>query len=400
MLYGYVSLNFIKKMNIKELQPELKFTIRNDKYLLPAIECQLKQTVLFLEKNKVKVTRTEILPPGRHIHQSQMDSLMFLLQMFGVLALLLSCFLIINMIMAIMAKETRQIGVMKAIGAGTGKIASIYLTIVLVFGFTATLVALPIGFMAGKAYAAFVASMLNFELFDQNISHGVWLYLVAFGTLLPALVSFIPVYRASRVSVREALNDYGINDNISLASAHGIKLIRHLNLSNTTLLATRNTFRRKGRLVLTLITLVLGGAVFISAFNLRASLKKTVENKFTNQKYDIQLFLSQGINESDFRSSMDSLSFVSSYETWGYAKVTRTFPGRSESEPIDLKLTPSQTKLFVPEIIKGRWLSGSPSEVVVNHIFLAKYPDVTLGSQITLKMKDRTKSFKIVGCTR
>ena len=101
---------------------ELKFTIKENKYDLPAIEKQLSETVAFFKANNIKVTRTEILRPGKHIHQSQMDSLMFLLEMFGVLALILSCFLIINMIMAIMAKETRQIGVMKAIGAGTGKI--------------------------------------------------------------------------------------------------------------------------------------------------------------------------------------------------------------------------------------------------------------------------------------
>jgi putative ABC transport system permease protein len=400
LIYGYVSRDFVKSRNITGLQPEMKFTIRNNKYDLPTIEKQLKETVSLFEKNQIKVKRTEILTPGKHIHQSQMDSLMFLLQMFGVLALLLSCFLIINMIMAIMAKETRQIGVMKAIGAGTGKITSIYLTIVLLFGFVATLIALPIGILAGKGYATFVASMLNFELFDQKISHPVLLYQIAIGTLLPALVSFFPVYRTSKISVREALNDYGVQDNVSLSSDHSSRFINYLKLSNSTLFAIRNIFRRKGRLILTLITLVLGGAVFISAFNIRTSLKETVKSRFTNQRYDIQAIFAKGVRESDFKASIDSLPFVSSFESWGFVKATRIVAGHSESEQIDFKLAPLETKLFVPEIMKGQWLTSNADEVVINHTFLSKFPDVKIGSEIVLKANGKTKSFKVVGCVR
>jgi putative ABC transport system permease protein len=400
LLYGYVGYGFVKSMNITGIKPELKFTIQTNRYNMPAIEKQMSKTISFLESNNIKINRTEILTPGRHVHQSQLDSLMFLLQMFGVLALILSCFLIINMIMAIMAKETRQIGVMKAIGASTGKITSMYISIVFVFGFVATLIALPLGFMAGKGYAQFVASMLNFELFNQQISHGVWAFQIAIGTILPVLVAFVPIYRASRISVCEALNDYGVSGSVSIKQAFSQRLANKLGLTNTTLLAIRNTFRRKGRLVLTLITLVLGGAVFISAFNIRTSLKDTVNSRFTNQRYDISMFLSKGVNEADFRASLDSLPFVSDYETWGYAKATRIIPGKSESELMDLRVAPLQTKLFVPEIMKGKWLSGDANEVVINHMFLAKYPEVKLGSEITLKVNGRTQTLKVVGCIR
>lgn len=400
LLYGYVNRDFIKRMNISDLQQELKFTVRYKKYNLQSIETQLSKTVSFLEKNNIKVLRTEILPPGRHIHQSQMDSLMFLLQMFGLLALVLSCSLIVNMIMAIMAKETRQIGLMKAIGARTGKVISIYLTIVIIFGFLATFLVLPLGYLAGRAYAGFVASMLNFELFDLHLSHGVWAFQIVIGTFLPVLAAFFPVYRASRITVCEALNDYGVQDAISFSSVHSARFLYNRMLPGITLLAIRNTFRRKGRLILTLITLVLGGAVFISAFNIRASLKDTVGSCFTNQRYDIQTFFTKGIGETEFRSSIDSLPFVSNCEAWGYGKVTRLMAGHPESEEIDLKVVPLQTTLFVPEMINGQWLSGNADEVVVNHVFLSKYPDVRAGSQITLKINGKTRTLKVAGSIR
>ncbi|HNW52313.1 MAG TPA: ABC transporter permease [Prolixibacteraceae bacterium] len=400
LLYGYVSKSFVKSMHLTGISPELKFTIRTNSCDRPTIERQMAKTVSFLESNRIKIIRTEILTPGRHIHQSQMDSLMFLLQMFGVLALLLSCFLIINMIMAIMAKETRQIGVMKAIGATTRKITSIYIRIVFIFGIVATLIALPLGYLAGRGFAQFVASMLNFELFNQQVSHGVWAIQLAIGTVLPVLVAFAPIYRASRITVREALNDYGVSDTLSIKSEHSQQFIRKMGLSNITLLAIRNTFRRKGRLVLTLITLVLGGAVFISAFNIRTSLKDTVNSRFTNQHYDISMFLSEGVNEAVFCASLDCLPIVADYETWGYARATRIVPGKPESELMDVKVVPLQTHLFVPEIIDGKWLSGNAGEVVVNHVFLAKYPDVRLGNTITLKVNGQTQTLKVVGSIR
>lgn len=400
LLYGYVSRVFVTSMGITGIKPELKFTIRTNKYDLPTIEKSMATTITFLESKHISFVRTEILTPGRHIHQSQMDSLMFLLQMFGVLALILSCFLIINMIMAIMAKETRQIGVMKAIGAGTGKITSIYISIVLVFGFVATLVALPLGFMAGKGYAQFVAQMLNFELFDQQISHAVLLFQIAIGTLLPVMVAFVPIYRASRISVREALNDYGVTDSVLMKSTHSQRLVNTMKLSNTTVLAIRNTFRRKGRLVLTLITLVLGGAVFISAFNIRSSMNDTVNSRFTNQRYDISMILSKGVDEAQFYASLDSLPFVSGYETWGFARATRIAVDKPESELMDVKVVPLQTRLFVPEIITGKWLSSNNNELVVNHVFLSKYPDVNVASEITLRVNGKNQTFTVVGCIR
>ena len=399
VLYGYVSSDFTKRMKITDISSELKFTLKENKYNRPVIEKQLSEMVSFLRLNNVFVSRTEILPPGRHIHQSQMDSLMFLLQMFGVLALILSCFLIINMIMAIMAKEIRQIGVMKAIGASTGTITSIYLRIVLVFGFTATLIALPVGIFAGESYAQFVASMLNFELFTRHVSHGTLFHQIAIGTLLPVLVAFVPIYRASRISVREALNDYGIGDNGSRSTENKSFLAKIFQRSNITLFAVRNTFRRKGRLVLTLITLVLGGAVFITAFNIRESLTETVASRFTNQRYDIYANFTKGVDEASLRTSLDSLPIVSSYETWGYARATRITSG-AESELMDVKVVPLQTNLFIPEIIKGQWLAGKPDEVVVNHMFLSKYPDVAVGSYITLRVKGKEKRLKVVGSIR
>ena len=59
--------------------------------------------------------------------------LIYLLGVLGFFALLLSSFLVINTIGALLTQQTRQIGVMKAIGARSRDIAGMYLITVLVF---------------------------------------------------------------------------------------------------------------------------------------------------------------------------------------------------------------------------------------------------------------------------
>ena len=61
--------------------------------------------------------------------------------------------------------------------------------------------------------------------------------------------------------------------------------------SRPTLLSIRNTFRRKGRLGLTLAALTLGGAVFMAVFSVRASLEKTLDDTLRYFAYDVQVEL-------------------------------------------------------------------------------------------------------------
>ena len=53
----------------------------------------------------------------------------------------LSGFLVVNTIMAILAQQVKQIGIMKSIGALTPQIISLYLTGVLIYGIISLLVA-------------------------------------------------------------------------------------------------------------------------------------------------------------------------------------------------------------------------------------------------------------------
>ena len=100
--------------------------------------------------------------PGQHIAQEQIQALLVILNVLGVLALFLSAFLVTNSIAAVMAQHTRQIGIMKSIGARNLQIGAQYVAMVAVFGVISILVALPLGTLGARGLAGFVAGLLNF----------------------------------------------------------------------------------------------------------------------------------------------------------------------------------------------------------------------------------------------
>ena len=90
--------------------------------------------------------------------------------------------------------------------------------------------------------------------------------------LVPLAAGLVPILSGARITVREAITSYGVS-----SSEFGRSRIDRAVKSLTGLpapiaLSVRNTFRNKGRLILTLITLSLAGMIFIAVLNVRASL--------------------------------------------------------------------------------------------------------------------------------
>lgn len=75
--------------------------------------------------------------------------------------------------------------------------------------------------------------------------------------VVPVLAAILPIYNSVKITVREALSDYGLGGNAKpkddSVNKSSVLIPRPIRIS------LRNTFRRKTRLGLTLFTLVLGG---------------------------------------------------------------------------------------------------------------------------------------------
>ncbi len=220
--YGYVSKETLADLGEPSGLSQLLVVLAGDstdESYIKGVAYRLKATV---EQQGFQVSRIEIPPPGKHPHAGQMNALMFLFEAFGALSLLLSLILVVNMITGLLAQQIRQVGMMKAVGATTGQVMAIYLGGVFVLGAIATAIAIPASVLAGQAVAEFIAGMLNFDIFSNAIPVWVFVVTIGAGLLLPVLAAAYPVYRGSRVTVHQAINDYGISGNDKARHFHGL----------------------------------------------------------------------------------------------------------------------------------------------------------------------------------
>jgi len=405
ILYGYVQRDFASKAFIDGLRQQVNFTVSQNKYSFDHIAKVTGGLIKKLENKGYKVYSKKIPPPGEHKHASQMDAFMFLLMMFGILVLLLSFFLIINMISAIMAKEIRQIGIMKAIGANTRHITSIYLTIVLILGVIATAIGTPLGIMVGIKYAEFNVGLLNFTLFERQISFVALLLILFMGIILPAIIATLPILRSSRISVQEALNDYGVSESATQENSWYTTLFKKLGASNSFIFSWRNAFRRKVRLALTLVPIVLGGAIFISAFNVQTSSQQTVEETFANKSQDLAIRFASAYPEEELGKVIESTRGFSDYAFGNLSTVTILDANGLESNAaiIPFMAIDVSSKILNPQITEGVWFSSGKDnfrKVVINSPVASKYPELKVGGNIKLTLNGGIETFSIIGVVK
>ena len=210
VVYGYVTLNTLAWLGETPQFDELRILVSSDvfnKVHITDIASQIKD---FVQTQGHPVSAVYVPNPGEHPHSDQMNSLLFLFESFGILALVLSGVLVANIINALLAQQIRQIGVMKAIGARTRQIASLYFSTVLIFGVLALAVGIPLGLWAGRLYATLTANFLNFDITNNAVPLWVYSVEILVGLSVPLIAAAFPVIKGSQITIQQALNDYGI----------------------------------------------------------------------------------------------------------------------------------------------------------------------------------------------
>jgi putative ABC transport system permease protein len=165
------------------------------------------------------------------------------------------------------------------------------------------------------------------------------------------------------------------------------------------LLSLRNTFRSQGRLLLTLITLALAGATFISVFSVNASLGRTVDALMGWWNFDVMVVLERPYRVAEIQYTAQQVPGVTGSDSWLQAPVRRVRPDGSESGAIFLFAPRADSELVpAPTLTSGRWLHPADrNAVVVNAIFLQEEPDVQVGDEIVLKVEGEEETFQVVG---
>jgi putative ABC transport system permease protein len=381
---GFNRLHLLAAQDPKDLQQgEFVAGLVRDQVLAPA---------------GVTVSRIAVHDTPRYHSADLGEALFLILGLMGGLILLLGVFLVINTINALLAQQTRQIGMMKAIGAQRRQIAGLYLTLVLAYGLLAVLIAIPLAVLAAMAFAGFLSGMLNLDATGPWLPSGVMAIGLALGLLVPLLAALGPVLTGTRITVREATTSYGLSDNAPQPGMLDRAIERLRCVPRPVLLSLRNTFRRRGRLALTLATMTLGGAIFASVATIHSSLGGTLDEITQYTSYDVEISLSQIEPSAVAIAEAQALPGVERVEGWISSNASRIRDDGSQNSNIWLMAAPAGTDLIRPTLVEGRWLQpGEGEALVVNTDFQRDERDVQVGDVVTLKVEGHDLHWPVVG---
>jgi len=398
--YGYISFNTLEWLGEPYGFNTLHIVVGNNsdkahvRSVLDAVEAKAKRSGL-----TVLATSTDKFPL-----EDIVATVLLLLTILGLLSLCLSAFLVVNTISAMLAQQVRQIGVMKAIGARTNQIMSMYLVMVVMYGLTALTLAMPLGIGGSYFLSHFATDLLNFDLGGFQVPPQAVALQIAVGLIVPILSSLYPFISGLRVTAAEAMSSYGASQQIGQGpvnralSGANLWFARRV-LPRSLVMSMRNTFRSRGRLALTLTTLTLAGAIFISVFSVRASLFRTISDLMQWRTFDSMLTFARPYRTQKVQQEAQSVPGVVQTDVWIEVPTQRVRADKSESDTVLLFAPRTEAGLVsTPVIIQGRWLLPTDEDaVVVNAYMLKKETDLKLGDEIVLKMGGRERSWRVVG---
>ena len=416
VVYGYITLETLEQLGEQPYLDQLNILVAQDRFNEAHIREVANNIKKSIEERGHHVRRVDIPKPGKHPHSDLMGLLLLAMSTFGLFVLALSGILVVNLLTASMAAQVRQIGVMKAIGASRLQLMQMYLAQAILLGLSATIIAIPLGLLGSRLLCRYMAYFLNFDV--NSFAVPLWVYLLDLlvGVVTPLLAAAYPVWKGTRVPVRVALSDQGMSANYFVGGRGDRWLASFSGNYRPFLLSLRNTFRRRGRIALTLLTLSAAGLFFMTAFNFRASLVNTLDRMFATGKFDLSVAFASPQQKEKVERAIRNTPSVTAFESWmvtegslvqdavashGSSRDAGLHDSGSEDDGFAIVALPADSKLLKPEIISGRGLSaGVTDSIVVNSVLAAKYASLRPNNIIKIRVEGEEKTYQVVGITR
>jgi len=411
--FAYINMDTLPYLREPERYNRIYATVaegQDDITHIRQVTANLKDKI---EKAGYQVRRTNSSKTHEHPLASVVNAILGILMALGVLIVFLSSSLIANTLDALLNQHLRHIGVMKLVGGRRNQIFSMYIVLILTFGLLALLIAVPLGGQGAYALSTLIADLMSFNLQGYRIVPIAFVIQALIGLLIPLVAGAGPVISGTQASVLHAISgDAGREDGskpkggekresrwerfqvraTAFLSRRGIHIPRPL------LISLRNTFRRRNRLILTLFTLTMGGAIFISVFNVRVSLHEFIGAVGKYFLADVTLDFDQPYRLREIEQHARQVPGVVSIEGWAYASAEALYPDGSTADNITILAPPAESPLVAPIVISGRWIRPEDKRALaVTEGLLALYPGLKPGDIIRLKINGQEENWEVVG---
>ncbi|MBI2759748.1 MAG: ABC transporter permease [Chloroflexi bacterium] len=412
--FGYVTMNTLPTLRQPQLYNRIYATVltagQDDDAYIRDVAGKIKDRI---ERSGTAVTRTRFSKTHEHPLASTVNAVLGILMALGILIVFLSSSLIANTLSALIGQHLRHIGVMKLVGGRNRQIFYMYLVMIISFGVLALMIAVPLGGQGAYGLAAFIASQLKFSLLGYRIVPMAFIIQIAIGILVPLVAGLLPVISGSKVTVLKAVSG-------DLARAEGKPLHRGprresawqrfetraavslghrgIHIPRPFLISLRNTFRRRNRLMLTLFTLTMGGAIFIAVFNVRVTLRDYVQAIGSYFRADVTLDFDQPYRLTEVQQLALQVPGIEGVEGWQGLASELLNPDGSVADNLNVLAPPAASQLVNPIIVDGRWIRADDvRKLAISEAVLRYYPNLKAGDYLPLKVSGREEQWQVIG---
>lgn len=326
----------------------------------------------------------------------------------ALVALIVSGFLVVNVISSLVLEQKRQIGVMKSMGASRFDNFLMYAGIAFMYGLIGVIFGLLAGIPLGNLASQALAPQLNTSLEGFKISVPSIILGVAVGLLVPVFASLLPVFFGTRVRILEAMTDLGID--ATYGSGPLARIISKLPIPITVRQGLSNVSIKKTRLLFTVITLAIAVGAFMGIFSVFDSLTTGISIFIDSFNVDIFAFPNEGrdpdqvigILRENFQSEENNIlasiepGFQLQVEFEGYEPPPSTGgPPGIFAYGYNIE---SETPAFSFDVDEGSDLNAdNASTGIILSSLLASNMNKTIGDTVVLKVPGNTAELQVVG---
>jgi putative ABC transport system permease protein len=398
---GFVNMDTLEYLHQPRLFDTLFITVTGDQNNLANIEAVANLVSKEIEKSERRILSQSVNRSNDQPFANYTNAIGVIIRFIGLFILILSSALIINTMNALMAQQIRQIGIIKLVGGLRKQIIGMYLSLVIVFSFISILIAIPASAYAGRIFCATILPVLNGRLLTTDlfifIPQVVSIQILV-ALIIPIIAALNPIIQGASVAIQKALTANLINQE-EKPGAFDRWVENFRSKDGIINLGIRNTFRQKGRLILTIFTLSLGCAIFISVFNVELSLDKQIERVIGYNQADIFINMTRNYPMEEINHQLRRIPGVITSEAW-----IATYPQlktASKTENVYLVAPPDDSRLVKQAVDVGRWvLPDEKFTIVVNDAFWNTYPQLKPGDQIVLEISGKEDFWTVVGIFR
>ncbi len=343
----------------------------------------------FLDKRGIPHGGFTVRDPNSFTGSRELETLLLLLRVFSYVGAALSSFLVANTIAAVMIEESRQIGIIKALGGTRWTAMRTYLTFAAMVGLAGGSIGWGVGLLGGRALSAYLSGLSGLVLPPFALSTRELVLALAVGLVVTLSSAAVPAWVSARKRVAPLIASVGVTSDFQRG------LVQRITgplgkMTAMSAIGLRNLVRRPVRAWITLGLVAIAVATFVATQAVSTSVNKTVDQLYTLYGADGWIYFNRYL-DINFSHVLDQQPSVTRAEPWGNTG------GSLGSVRTDVWGIPADTQIYTPRVTSGTWLRESNPVGAVLTGNLARKLNARVGDVRTLDIGKTSTLIEVVG---